>query len=138
MTESESFTRLVKILNGKGYNLKVEHGADYSIAQTGLKHGPYNMKQTGEKHNPVVIMATSCDWELHPLISGRIAAEHADAFDKMTRMPMSLPLPQTEAQLEYVIERLAFWASNEGYKISNEYDFDNWEEDYPERLRAGD
>lgn len=126
MTESESFTRLVKILNGKGYNLKVVHGADYSMAQTGLKH------------NPVVIMSTSCDWELHPLISGRIAADHEDAFDKMTRMPMSLPLPQTPEQLEYVLERLAFWSSNAGYKISNKYDFDNWEEDYPERLRIGD
>lgn len=126
MTELESFNKLVEVLNGKGYKLKIEHGADYSMARTGLKH------------NPVVIVATSCDWELHPLISGRIAADHEDVFDKMTRMPMSLPLPKTQEQLDYVLKRLAFWSSNDGCKISREYDYDNWEDDYPEQLTIGD
>jgi hypothetical protein len=64
---------------------------------------------------------------VYPEINGKIAVDHKKAFDKWRKCPFVHPLPQSEKDIAYIIERLKFWGSDEGYEISNFYQWEKWE-----------
>ena len=49
-----------------------------------------------------------------PLISGRIAVDHDECFDKLSRCPISLPLPNDEKDMNFLLETLEYLSSSEG------------------------
>lgn len=60
-----------------------------------------------------------------------IYVDHKDCFDKESKCPLRLPLPVTRKQLEYLAERLRFWGSPEGFKISDEFEHEKYDTKYP-------
>lgn len=61
-------------------------------------------------------------------------ADHVDCFDKENKCPISIRLPKTPAELEYLAERLRFWGSREGFKITNSFDHHNYDSnEYPRK-----
>ena len=66
-----------------------------------------------------------CYW----YIDGRIAFDHEKCFDKWSKCPYSLELPKTEREYAYMLDRMAYMQTEEGFKKSNEFDL--WIRDYP-------
>lgn len=64
-------------------------------------------------------------------LNGNIVVDHVECFDKWSKCPMTLSIPQNDFELDYLIERLIFWGSEDGYKVSNEYECEKWDKSYP-------
>lgn len=117
MNDLEIFNNLVNELQKNGYKVKVTEEETYLFAYV-----------TGKK-----IIAGFCtlnDNLSYTYINGKIAADHEDCFDKWSKCPLNLLLPKNNKQIQFVLDQLNFWASSEGYKKSNEYEFESWVKDY--------
>lgn len=67
-----------------------------------------------------------------------IYADHALCWDKQSKCALRLPFPNNRKQLQFLLEKLKWLRSDEAYKISNEFDFDNYVLEYPnEQDREG-
>lgn len=66
-----------------------------------------------------------------PRYKNMIVVDHKNCFDKWSRCPLKVPVPENDKQMEFLLKELAFWGTDEGYKISNEYDFDRYIKEYP-------
>jgi hypothetical protein len=64
---------------------------------------------------------------VYPEINGKIAVDHKKAFDKWRKCPFVHPLPQSEKDIKWIIERMKFWGTDEGYEISNTYQWEKWD-----------
>lgn len=65
-------------------------------------------------------------------INGKICADNEKCFDKWSKCPVELRLPVIKSEYEYLEFILKWLNTEEGYKVSNEYDFDKWITDYPD------
>lgn len=121
-TPEDDFMLLVDILRGSGYDVEVTQETtpgEYLFA-----------KVTGED-----IFAGFCtknDGLSYPDLDGKIAADHVDCYDKWSKCPLILPLPEGDDQTRFLLEQLEYWGSVEGYEKSNEYQTDTWVKAYPE------
>ncbi len=59
-----------------------------------------------------------------------IYADSKKCYDKPSKCPLILPLPISERQYKWLLERLKFWASAEGFKLSNNYEYDYFDKEY--------
>lgn len=119
MTLQERFNNLAFRLKDEGYSLVLEKVSDYWFAS--------------HIDGDVRIGFTDCEnGGAYPEICGRIAID--GFFDKWWSVPCSLPLPETEAQMEYVLEQIKYWQTEEGVQISREYDHSKWVREYPVEL----
>ena len=57
-----------------------------------------------------------------PHLNGKIAVDAKGIFDKWSKCPIILPIPETNRQLDYLIEQMKFLGTEEGFKASNEFD----------------
>jgi hypothetical protein len=64
----------------------------------------------------------------------RIAIDREDCFDKWSKCPITLPIPETKEQLEYLSQKIDWLLTEEGYVASNEYNTDLWISDYSKEL----
>jgi len=64
-------------------------------------------------------------------LMNRVAVERGDCFDKWSKVPISLPIPETEAQMKYLLDKIEWLLTDEGYKASDGYDYEKWVNDYP-------
>ena len=64
-------------------------------------------------------------------VDGKIAIENSKCFDKWSKVPCSLPFPGNEIQFKFLLWNLDFWGSKDGYRISNEYIFEEYIFEYP-------
>ncbi len=113
-----------------------------------LKEAGYRVKTSTPEHSYLFAHVTGNDIVAgfctvnngmsYTYIDGAISADHARCFDKYSKCPLRLPLPETDEQLAYVMEQLVYWASDEGYKKSNSYDFDSWVTEYPKEMAHAD
>lgn len=63
--------------------------------------------------------------EIHNSINGALSADNEKCFDKWSKCPICmLAVPITDREINYVIEKLLFLGSNEGFKLSNNYEMD--------------
>jgi hypothetical protein len=67
-------------------------------------------------------------------IDMRFAFDNVKCFDKWSKCPFSLPLPLNQKELNYILKKLKFLATNKGYKLSNSYDL-AWVKNYPKLKR---
>jgi hypothetical protein len=69
-------------------------------------------------------------WASYESINGKIAIDHKTCFDKWRKCPLILPLPENEKQIDWLMDRLKFWGSEEGCRISDEYEMELWDTEY--------
>ena len=69
---------------------------------------------------------TSSDDSINTYLKGKISVDRKDCFDKYSKCPISLPLPQNKEQMDFIIDKLKWLRSDEGYKSSDEYEFEKW------------
>ena len=115
----DKFEKLVSKLEQIGYSVKVEERDTYKSAII-------------ESNN---IVAAFCSFHepinCSPYLNGKIAADNKECFDKWSKCPLNLPLPNTEQEMNYLIKQLEFWGSESGFNLSNDYEYDYWVMEYP-------
>jgi hypothetical protein len=62
-------------------------------------------------------------------INGRVAFDNKRCFDKWSKCPYSLELPQTMREFQYIMEQMKYLRTKEGFNRSCGYDL--WVKDYP-------
>lgn len=67
--------------------------------------------------------------------SGRICIERKDCFDKWSKSPICLPIPETDEQMAFLWDQIFWLLTEEGYVASNNYEMDKWIKDYPNQLK---
>lgn len=55
-------------------------------------------------------------------LDGKIAIDNSKAFDKWSRCPLYVWLPNTEDEAERIIKVIKFLSTEQGYQVSNEYE----------------
>lgn len=53
--------------------------------------------------------------------STKLSIDHKDLFDKASRCPIKIRAPKTDKETAFVLEKMRFCATDEGYKISEEW-----------------
>lgn len=74
------------------------------------------------EHNMDAGLNSSVDW-----LNGKVVVDHKKCFDKWSKCPMMIPIPKTQKELDHIIERIQFWGTKEGYKASNGFDTEKWD-----------
>ncbi len=64
----------------------------------------------------------------------KIIADNKRCFDKPSKCPLQLELPRNQQEIDYVINRLLFWGTKKGFKLTNRYEHDTWNLNYPKDL----
>lgn len=114
------FDNLVKNLRKNGYKVTVTLGDKYRFARV---KGKWITAGFCEPNNG----------ESYSYIDGKICFDNVKCFDKWSKCPYSFPIPKTGKQFDYVLSKMQYLASSDGYKKSNEYDL-KCEYDYPKNI----
>ena len=69
-------------------------------------------------------------WASYESLNGKIAIDHKKCFDKWRKCPLILPLPTSIIQLDWLMNRIAFWGTDKGYQLSNQFERDQWDFEY--------
>jgi hypothetical protein len=123
---TNEFDNLITVLRNNGYTVKVKKEKIYHFANVtgkGIRAGFCT------PHDPNSIDSS------YQCLNGKIAADHEDCFDKWRKCPLILSLPKNDAQMNYLLNQLEFWSSEEGYNLSNEYEHEKWVYEYPEEFK---
>lgn len=114
------FDNFVKNLRKNGYTIILNSEDNYRYAKIKGKRitGGFCEPNNGDSYS---------------YIDGKVCFDNVKCFDKWSRCPYSFPIPKTEKQFEYVLSKMKYLASTDGYKRSNEYDLD-YEYKYPENI----
>lgn len=116
-----NFDELVKWFKNIGYKLDVIED----------KHLDYKRFAISKNMGLVIGFCEPNDEKSYSYIDGKIAIDRNDCFDKWSKCPINLPFPENDRQLQFLLDKINWLKTEEGYKVSNEYDFDNWVRDYP-------
>ena len=110
------------LLFDKNYTI-VEYQKEYSVARV-----------RDPNKNIMASFATKHD-DYIPYMDAKIAMDHYKCFDKPSKCPLILPLPENDIQIGYLKSQLLFWSSPEGLKISNSYEYEEYITKYPKKGR---
>ena len=116
---SQYFDNLVDNLRKNGYTVTVEHEEEcyrFAIVDGKQIHGGFCEPNNGESYT---------------YIDGRIAFDNSDCFVKWNKCPYSFPIPKTVDEFNYILSKMQYLSTEEGYNKSDNYELD-WERDYPE------
>lgn len=114
------FDNLVENLRKNGYNVTVSLEDKYRFANINGKNiiGGFCEPNNGESY---------C------YIDGKICFDNENCYDKWSKCPYSYPIPKTDEQLKYILSKMEYLASPEGYEKSNAYDLE-CEEEFPKNI----
>jgi hypothetical protein len=121
---NDLFDNLVKNLRKKGY--KVAVSLHNGIAST-YKYASIEGKEIRGG------FAEPNDLETYAYIDGKVCFDNKKCFDKWSKCPYSFPIPATEQAFEYLLSKMEYLASPEGYKKSNEFEC-QCEDSYPANI----
>lgn len=113
--KEDEFFELVRRLVFEGYKIEIEYNKNYLCASHSKK---------------IRLLFCTPYSGCYSDTSGRIAADHIDCFDKWNRCPLTLTFPENEEQIQFLLKQLKFWASEEGYELSNGYYTEKWINSY--------
>lgn len=118
--ESVLFDNLVTNLRKSGYKIAVTMEGEYRFARVKGKwiDGGFCEPNNGESHS---------------YIDGKICFDNVKCFNKFSECPYSFPIPTTENQFGYVLSKLKYLSTAEGYKRSKYYAL-KWEDSYPDNI----
>jgi len=107
----DNFQDLVTFLKVNGYYVKIVtwHGGTSANVSKNDIYGAFAREDNDE-----------CS----TYITGKIAIDNKKCFDKFSKCPINLPIPTNDKQRKFLLEKMKFFATKEGYKISNYYDYD--------------
>lgn len=128
MINLEYFNNLVERLKKEGYTITLENNEH-------KKEQYIFARITGKSIYGGFCNKINSD-EIYTYLNGKIAIDHEDCFDKWSKCPLNLEIPTNEEQMQYLLKQLEFWGSEEGYDLSNIYEFDRWISSYPEELKG--
>lgn len=111
----KEFKMLARALRKAGYKVRT-FKEDGSMAASS--------KSKGIK----LCFCTPLDSAWHDAVNGKISADNIIAFDRWSRCPLTLPLPENECEIKFIIEKLEFISSPEGYEFSLDF---NQIDEYP-------
>lgn len=114
------FENLVDALTKNNYDVKIEKGKLYDFARVtgkGIFAG-FCTKHYDNHTN-----------SSYAEINGKISADNLQCFDKWSKCPLSLDLPSNEVEMNFLIKRLEYWGSEQGFNSSNNFDYDM--DEYP-------
>jgi len=118
MFTRNDFNSLVKFLRNNGYNIRVkeEFGWDQKHELTGL----FAKAENSQKVTFGFVWKKSQDDEerFYAYIENAIAADNSACFDKWSKCPMRISLPQKH---EDILKWLKILASDQSYELSNSY-----------------
>jgi hypothetical protein len=121
-----NFNDVVKLFENIGYSLSITND-EYLFATTA------NLKSRYSK-NKYDLRIGFCEPnnKSYSYLDGKISIDREDCFDKWSKCPINLPFPENDKQVQFLIDKINWLKTEEGYKVSNEYDFDNWIKKYPD------
>lgn len=114
MTETP-FERMKRVLEKEGYKLKhlVEDGAEGYM---------YRPKNKDNKYDVVFYFGYPSGKEWYWYLDGKIAVDNNGCFDKWSRCPFYVWLPETDEEAERILKAIKFLKTSEGMKKSNSWD----------------
>ncbi len=118
-TNIDHFDNLVANLTKSGYSIEVTKSDDYRFAMV-----------TGK-----CIKGGFCDaYKDSPYIDGKMCFDNSGCFDKYSKCPYSLPIPENEAELSYLLSKMEYLGTRAGYNASNNYEIP-FEDKYPRNVQ---
>jgi hypothetical protein len=99
------FDTLVEELKKNGYRVEVNEQPDYTIASVTGKNIRAGFCTPGSRYAGY--------------LDGKIAADHVDCFDKWSKCPLIVNLPQDEEKMKSLLGFLEKLGTDEGYNFSN-------------------
>ena len=115
-----TFDILVEFLRKKGYTVTVATMPYVPVYRFAQIKGKWIKGGFCESNNH----------QTYGAIDEKIAFDNEKCFDKWSKCPFSLPLPQNEKQMKYILKQMKFLATNKGYNLSNSYSLP-WITKYP-------
>lgn len=76
----------------------------------------------------IIIVDLKGDQFKNWIYSARVYSDHRKCWNKMGTCPFQMKLP-TQIHFQYYLNRIKFWGSKEGLKISSNYDYHLWDKD---------
>lgn len=131
MAKTDYFHLLVLSLRAEGYEV--------SITKHDLKKGTYLCATVTGNNIYAAFCESHSQYDIFASVrymNGGIAADHSDCFDKWRKCPLKLPLPTSQREMDYLLERLKYWGSKKGREASNEFEYDA--EEYPFRTKKSE
>jgi hypothetical protein len=117
------FNEMVEFMKSLGYEVFVEDCKSFLGATS------------KDKQDLWFGFCESNNGQSNPNLNGKIAIDRNDCFDKWSKCPINLPFPENDKQKQFLIDKINWLKTDEGYKASNEYEFEKWVADYPEEMR---
>lgn len=59
-----------------------------------------------------------------------IYVDHKELYDKPRKCPIFLPIPTTQQQVDFLISKLQWLMTEEGYSASDKYETEKWVDSY--------
>lgn len=112
LESTKAFNLLVDRLREEGYEVNVTQEKLYKAA---------NIRDKGiraafcTKHDEYSLDSSVA------YLNDKIAADNQETFNKWSQCPFESPLPRTHEDLDNIVARLAYWASEEGREASNNF-----------------
>jgi hypothetical protein len=104
------FSKLVRYIQKNGYKISTTFVQPYDKRERGYWYAKIEGNSIfGGFCEP---NHADCYW----YIKGRIAFDHKKCFDKWSKCPYSLELPQTPKEFEYIIEQMKYLRTKEGFE----------------------
>ena len=123
------FDRLVTLLEGAGFDVRVKSERRYAAPKRpggGLKALPANANYRFALVTGKNVYGGFCepnDGSSYSYIDGKIAADNNGCFDKWAKCPLCLSFPLDADEGATLLALLAHLGSEEGYALSNSYDY---------------
>lgn len=118
--DNKSFDNLVNALINEGYIVTISLESKYRFASIKGKNiiGGFCEPNSGDSYR---------------YIDGKVSFDNEKCFDKWSKCPYSLPIPKTEKEFQYLLSKIEYMSSVEGFNKSNNYDLEI-ETNYPENI----
>lgn len=117
-----NFLNLLDALRDNGYKVTVESKDEYDMA---IIEGNGIFGGFATKHDSQTLYATNIQF------NGKITADNDSCWDKPSRCPLTLSIPQGKHQIEFLLKQLKFLGSKDGENASNEFRYEEFANDYP-------
>jgi hypothetical protein len=120
------FYQTVETLVDLGYELK--------ICKERFEDEEWLTAMSISSNNNIPLRYAFCTPSEHTFssLSGKISADHIDCFDKWSKCPLNVPLPQTDREFQLLIAYFNFLQTDDGYEKSNKYEYQWWVTSYAE------